>query len=385
MNLIDVLSAPWAIVPGKLEEIHAIAAAHARGERRDIAAIEAQIGRPLSNQQRPVQVVDGVAVVGLSGVLAKRMNLMTQVSGGTSTQLAAQELQSAIDDPAVRAIVLAIDSPGGTVDGTEAFANIVRAGAQQKRILALADGCMASAAYWIGAAVGPGNIYLAERTTQVGSIGVVAKHVDQSGAEARAGVKTTEITAGKFKRIASGYAPLTEDGRNTIQSQVDFLYGLFVESVAKDRGVSAERVLQRMADGRVFTGQQAIDAGLADGFSTMNSLIRIARGNPAPRVPSRSPSSSISAKETPMGYNATSFSDTDLRRVYGNHSHLQRRYGSVDAYIADMSAKSAKTISPLTASDTDWAAVHRQATALVESHGIEYVVAVKRVLAEGVR
>lgn len=384
MNLTDVLSSPWAILPGKLEEIHAIVAAHARGDRRDIAAIEAQIGRPLSNQQRPVQVFDGVAVVALSGVLAKRMNLMTQVSGGTSMQLAAQELQSAIDDPAVQAIVLAIDSPGGTVDGTEALANIVRSGAQQKRILTLADGCMASAAYWVGAAAGPGNIYLAERTTQVGSIGVVTKHVDTSGAEARAGYKTTEIYAGKFKRIASGYAPLTEDGRNTIQSQVDFLYRLFVESVAKDRGVSTEQVLQRMADGRVFTGQQAIDAGLADGFSTINGLIQIARRNPAPRVPTRSPSSSISPKETRMTHNTTGFSDDSLCRVYKGNPHLQQRYGSSDAFIADMSAKSNKTTSTLATQETDWAEVHRQAKAMVETKGISYDVAVKRVLAQGV-
>lgn len=371
MNLADTLSGPWAIVPEKLVEIHAIAAAHARGESRDIAAIEAQLGRPLSNTQKPTQVVDSVAVVPLSGVLAKRLNMMTQVSGGTSTQLAAQDLQRAIDDPAVTAIVLAIDSPGGTVDGVESLANIVRAGAQKKRIVALADGLMASAAYWIGSAVGPGNIYLAERTTQVGSIGVVAKHVDLSGSEAQQGVKTTEITAGQYKRVASSYAPLSAAGRDSIQAQVDYLYQLFVDSVARDRGVSSTTVLERMADGRVFTGQQAIDAGLADGFSTLAQLIDTVR-----RAPARLSNATSTTKATMR--NTTGFSESELRKTYADHPHIQARYGTFDAYATAMSSSTTASGAALT--QDGWADIHRQATALSAANGITYTAAVSRLL-----
>lgn len=380
MNLSDVLAAPWAILPSKLEEIHAVASAHARGERPDLAGIEARLGRPLDNQPSPLRVVDGVAVVALDGVLAKRMNLMTQISGGTSTQLAAQTLRRAIDDPAVQAIVLAIDSPGGSVDGTEALASVVREGAQRKRILTLADGCMASSAYWIGAAAGPGNVYLAEKTTLMGSIGVVAKHVDVSGAETQSGVKTTEITAGRFKRVASPYAPLTDAGRQTLQDQVDYIYSLFVESVARDRGVSTDRVLNRMAEGRIFTGQQAIDAGLADGFSTMENLIRTARLNPSPNALLSAGGASISKE--PSMTNTTGFSDAELRRHYNSQPDLKDRYGSFDAYIASMSALSQTSRNVATA-DTDWSRVDREAKDLAAREGLDYFAAVKRVMAEG--
>ena len=94
-----------------------------------------------------------------------------------------------------------------------------------------------------------------------------------SKAQAAAGVKTTEIFAGQYKRIASNYAPLSKEGRQTMQDQVDYTYSLFVGAVAKHRGVSTDVVLQDMADGRIFIGQQAIDAGLVDGVSTLELLV----------------------------------------------------------------------------------------------------------------
>jgi hypothetical protein len=102
---------------------------------------------------------------------------------------------------------------------------------------------------------------------------VVASHVDFSKLEESLGVKTTEITAGKYKRIASEYAPLSKEGKAYIQEQVDHIYSVFVDAVAKHRGVSSEEVVQRMADGRIFIGRSALDAGLVDGVSTMEGLI----------------------------------------------------------------------------------------------------------------
>ena len=98
-------------------------------------------------------------------------------------------------------------------------------------------------------------------------------HVDISGAEKQAGVKTTEITAGKYKRVASQYGPLTEDGRSDIQSKVDYIYSVFVDDVARNRGVDAAMVVKNMADGRVFIGRQAVDAGLVDGVATLEEIV----------------------------------------------------------------------------------------------------------------
>lgn len=272
MTVLDVLTSPWAIQPAKLLEIQGIYFAHARGEKADLAAIEQRIGKPLANEPKRYDVVDGVAVLPIEGVIAKRMNLFSAISGGTSSELAAAALREALDDPAVHSIVLSIDSPGGTVDGTQALASQVLAARDSgKPIVTLASGTMASAAYWIGSAAQAA--YIADGTTQVGSIGVVATHTDVSGAEAQRGIKTTEVAAGKYKRIASQHAPLTEDGRKVIQEQVDYTYSIFVDAVATHRGVTVEKVLADMADGRVFIGQQAVAAGLVDGITTLSALV----------------------------------------------------------------------------------------------------------------
>lgn len=270
MKLLDVLTAPWAIEPAKLLEIQAIYATHLRGDKIDIEAVEKRLGRPLANEPKAFDIIDGVAVLPIEGVIAKRANLFSQISGGVSTELVARDLRAALDDPSVHSIILSIDSPGGTVDGTETLANLVAA--SSKPIVTLASGTMASAAYWIGSAANAA--YIVDSTTVVGSIGVVATHTDISKAQAAAGVKTTEIFAGQYKRIASNYAPLSKEGRQTMQDQVDYTYSLFVGAVAKHRGVSTDVVLQDMADGRIFIGQQAIDAGLVDGVSTLGALVQ---------------------------------------------------------------------------------------------------------------
>lgn len=271
MKLLDILTAPWAIEPGKLLEIQAIYMAHARGEKADLSAIEARLGRPLANEPKPYTIDQGVAILPVEGVIAKRANMFMDISGGVSTELLGRDLQAALQDPQVHSIVLAVDSPGGSVDGTQSLAAQIRAGAAQKPIVTLASGTIASAAYWLGSA--GSAVYIADGTTISGSIGVVASHTDYSKARADRGITVTEITAGKYKRIASDNAPLTKEGKQYLQDQVDYYYSLFVNAVAAHRNTSAEAVLANMADGRVWIGQQGIDAGLIDAIQTMPQIV----------------------------------------------------------------------------------------------------------------
>src|SRR3972149_505251 len=99
MRLIDIITSPWAIQPEKLVEIRGIYETHLRGEKIDIKAVEARIGKPLNNQPQGYEVIDGVAVIPVDGVIAKRMNLFTQISGGVSTDLLARDLKAAINRP----------------------------------------------------------------------------------------------------------------------------------------------------------------------------------------------------------------------------------------------------------------------------------------------
>lgn len=284
MRLIDIVTGPWAIQPEKLAEIVGIYETHLKGEKIDVAAIEARLGQPLANSQaREYQMVDGVAIIAIDGPIAPKANLFTQVSGGASAQIVEQQVRDAAVDPAVRSILLEIDSPGGSVQGVPEVGAAVREAAMRKPVVAWTAGTMASGAYWIASQAD--RVFIGNATSPVvGSIGVVATHVDVSRAEQARGIKTTEITAGKYKRIASSYEPLSAEGRATIQDQVDAIYEGFVEAVAEGRDVSVRTVLSKMADGRVFIGKQAIDAGLADGVLSRDALLeQLASGEYAMR------------------------------------------------------------------------------------------------------
>jgi capsid assembly protease len=276
MRLIDVLTSPWAIQPEKLREIQAIYSAHFRGDKIDIEAIEARLGRPLANEQQDYEVREGgVAVLPISGVISAKANMFTRVSGGASAQLLQQQVESMRQDPSVRAVVLDMDSPGGNVLGIPALAESIRALAAEKPTVTCCTGTMASAGYWLGSAANA--VYISGLTDYVGSIGVVASHSYDPKAAAK---QTTEITAGKYKRMGSENAPLSAEGKAYIQAQVDEIYRVFVDTVAQNRKVSAEQVLAHMADGRIFIGQQAIDAGLVDGVSTVDAMVAKLADNP---------------------------------------------------------------------------------------------------------
>lgn len=271
MTVLDILNAPWAIVPHRLEQIHGIYEGWSRGESVDVAAVEARIGRPLVNDPQGYTVQDGAALIPLRGVMAPRMNMMTEISGGTSTELFARDVRAALEDSSVRSLVIMADTPGGAVAGTQRAAAAVMGARGVKPVATYVEGLMASAGVWVGTAAD--FVMLESPTSQVGSVGVVATHLDVSKAEEAMGRKTTEIVAGTYKRAASQYGPLTELGRQVLQQEVDYLYGLFVGDVAAQRGVSVEQVLANMADGRMFIGQQAVDAGLVDGIATLEETI----------------------------------------------------------------------------------------------------------------
>lgn len=253
----------WAILPQHLVEIYGYL-----GSRAENARAASQ--RTPSNHN--ISCYSGTALIPITGIIGKAMSPAMDRFGGTSTVMVSRQLEAALADSSVESVLLYIDSPGGTVDGTQALAEQIRASRGKKPIIALADGSMCSAAYWIGSSAD--KVFASSETAQIGSIGVVAAHLDVSGWEQQKGIKTTEITAGKYKRIASNYRALDSEGRSTIQEGVDYLYSLFVAHVASARGVSEKTVTQKMADGRVFIGRQAISAGLIDGIKSLHECMK---------------------------------------------------------------------------------------------------------------
>lgn len=270
MSLLEIMNSPWAIQAGKFDEIRAIYQTHLKGEKIDIKALESRIG-PLPGTDQGYEVVNGNAIIPIDGPIAQKMNLMSKVSGGASTQLIERDIKDAINDASVERIVLKVNSPGGTVAGTAELASFIYESRSEKPIITFSDGVMASAAYWIGSA--SSEMYISSETVGVGDIGVVISVENTAKAEEESGYKIIEIAAGKYKRIYSQHSEPTEEGLSYLESLGAKHYETFVSDVAKHRGVSFESALNGMADGRLFIGSQAVDAGLVDGIMTFDELV----------------------------------------------------------------------------------------------------------------
>lgn len=270
MSVTDILNGAWAIQPAYLEMIQNIYLER-RGQKltaEGLKDIEAALGKPLNNNSdKRYEVRSGVAIIPVMGSMIKRGNMFSDVSGMTSYEAIQRDIKQAAADPEVLAAVLNIDSPGGMVNGTASTAEAIRAFGLKKPIAAWTDGMMTSAAQWLGAATG--NVYIGNDTTQLGSIGVIGRHQDISAAEAMGGVKTTIMTAGKYKGVGHPHAPLSAEHQALMQGSLDYAYSAFVNAMADYRGATVENVLANMAEGRVFNGQQAIDVGLADGMMSL--------------------------------------------------------------------------------------------------------------------
>lgn len=213
-----------------------------------------------------------IAVLPIFGVIAHRAHLVQDISStaGTSTELLGHAFRAAMADTSVSAIILDIDSPGGSVFGVGELAAEIHAARGQKRIVASVNSQAASAAYWLAAAadeivITPGGI--------AGSIGVWSAHEDWSKHLENEGVKVTLISAGKYKVEGNPYEPLSADARAAEQAMVDKYYSLFTRAVAKYRGDSSENVRAGYGEGRVLVSDDAVKAKLADRVGTFDEVV----------------------------------------------------------------------------------------------------------------
>jgi len=213
--------------------------------------------------------VGSVALVTVEGELVNRGAWVGASSGLTSYEGVMAQLTRAANDPKVTSIILDIDSPGGEAVGAMEFAGFVRKLNAIKPVTAIANGMAASAAYAM--ASGAGRIVTIPSGI-VGSIGVVMLHLDQSARLAEAGVKPTLVFAGAHKVDGNPFEALPESVRADLQAEVDGFYQQFVASVAAGRPGLSEAAI-RATEARVFVGEDAVKAGLADGVSTLDELV----------------------------------------------------------------------------------------------------------------
>ena len=213
------------------------------------------------NGDAPYPVVDGIAVIEISGVLIHRGGWIGQSSGQTSYEGIAAQIDAAAGDPSVRGLALEIDSFGGEVAGIFDLADRIRAIRASKPVWAFVAEHAFSAGY---ALASQADRILLPRTGAVGSIGVVVMHADLSGELDHDGVRVTLIHSGRHKVDGNPYQPLPDAVRDDIQREIDVLRFLFTQTVAAGR---AERLSQEAAlatEAATYRGADAVAAGLAD-------------------------------------------------------------------------------------------------------------------------
>ena len=225
----------------------------------------------------PYPVVDGIAVIEISGVLIHRGGWIGQSSGQTSYEGIAAQIEAAASDPSVRGLALEIDSFGGEVAGVFDLADRIRAIRAQKPVWAFVAEHAFSAGY---ALASQADRILLPRTGAVGSIGVVVMHADMSGQLDQDGVSVTLIHSGQHKVDGNPYMPLQEAMRDDIQREIDVLRFLFAETVAAGRTGRLSQEAALGTEAATYRGVDAVAAGLADevtdlarGFASFHQML----------------------------------------------------------------------------------------------------------------
>ena len=214
---------------------------------------------------------------GLGGGHVERLTVQGFISDDRKLHEAIDKLSR---DGSVRAVLVAIDSPGGSVGGGEALHAALTRLRATKPVVAVMRGTAASAGYMT--AVAAERIF-ARESTLTGSIGVILQTIDPSDLLARLGVRGEALVSGPLKDQPNPFHPLSEEGRAALQGVVGDMYAQFVEKVAVGRHMPTERV-RALADGRVLTGRQALEAGLVDaigGEAEARAWLAAEKGVPA--------------------------------------------------------------------------------------------------------
>lgn len=253
---------PWAILPEMLSTILSIAARETNPE-----AVAAKLGRPLENSYN-TELRDGVAILPVTGPVMRYANLFSKVSGATSIDVLATDFNQAIANPDVKAIVLNIDSPGGTVAGVNEFADMIYAARGKKPIISYVSGMGASAAYWLASSA---DEIVIDATASVGSIGVVSVQNDDTERKAKAGIKEIQIVSSLSPRKRPDLS--TDEGRADVQAMVDSIAKVFFQTVARNRSVTTDTVLTDYGQGGLLVGADAVNAGMADRVGSLEQVI----------------------------------------------------------------------------------------------------------------
>jgi protease-4 len=209
--------------------------------------------------QRGVPLGEKVAVVRIEGPIIDSKN-------------AIDEIKEHAKDPSIKAMVLRVDSPGGAVAPSQEIYEEVRKTVAKKKVVVSMGSLAASGGYYISS---PASRILANPGTLTGSIGVIMEIPNLEGLMTKVGVKTEVIKSGRHKDIASAFRGIGKEERVILQGVLDDVHEQFIKAVAEGRKMSYEDV-KKLADGRIFTGNQALNIGLVDELGNLEDAVKVA-------------------------------------------------------------------------------------------------------------
>jgi signal peptide peptidase SppA len=247
---------PWAILPEALESYIE--------EAKNIQAIETR-ARP--SKEKKISV----AWLPLYGPISQKPDGWMELFGGTSTEEFGAVFDSMVADSSISAVLIEVDSPGGSVYGVHELSEKIFNARGKKPVIAAVNSLAASAAYHIASAA---DEIIVTPSGEVGSVGVFAMHTDVSEHEKQMGVRRTFVKAGKYKVEGNPYEPLESEAQKAMQSRVNEYYDVMTSDIGKNRGVTQLDVKRHFAEGRVVGAEDAIGRGMADQVGTLESVIK---------------------------------------------------------------------------------------------------------------
>lgn len=224
---------------------------------------------PLKEKRIAGHGKDKILLVDVSGVISGEEEGLGGEPG--LVERIKEELTKASKDDRIKAIILRIDSPGGTVTASDIIYNEIMRYKEKNGVKVIASimDLGASGAYYIAQSA---DRIVAHPTSVVGSIGVIMIKVDIGGLLEKIGVDAKPIKSGDKKDMGSPFRPLTPEEQEIFQSIIDDMYERFLSVIVKGRGVELER-LKKIADGRIYTAGQAKSMGLIDGIGYLEDTI----------------------------------------------------------------------------------------------------------------
>lgn len=212
------------------------------------------------------------ALVGKKPIVSPGKVAIVRIEGPIiDSREAVSELKSFAEDSSVKAIVLRVDSPGGAVAPSQEIYTEVKKAAEKKKVVVSMGSLAASGGYYVSS---PATTIVANPGTITGSIGVIMEIPNFEGLMDKIGVKTTVVKSGKFKDIGSATKELTPEERRLLQEVMDDVHEQFIRAVAEGRGMAFEDVA-KLADGRIFSGEQAKELGLVDELGGLEDSIAL--------------------------------------------------------------------------------------------------------------